>query len=1022
LKIDRLGTLTMTVQQDREQLFLELINRDRMDPAAAAARYGLADLSTGTTTIITTAAKQVLAFNTNLFNSATIHNQYLIANDLFTHTGSGGSTSAQRMVTAGYGTSGSFGSGENLAWTGSTGTYNANAEVLQQHQNLFLSAGHRSNMLNANYEEIGISAITDASYQGYNALVTAQNFGYKLATPVFVTGVSYTDSDNNDFYSIGESNAGRNVSLYSGAALLSSTTTSASGGYQIQTPASGSVEIVFSGSGIVGEQAASFTLGSINAKVDLTDSNTIESNISTNLTRGANNLTLLGMENISGTGNALNNIILGNKGNNTLSGGDGADTLNGGDGNDTLNGGNGNDALMGGLGSDTAQFSLNMSSYVVTYLAATQTYTLYGNDGAVDTLTGVENFNFADGTRTAAQLNIATSAPLRTATVSAVTPSLNEGNSASTTFTFNVSLNAAAYQTLTVAWSAAGTGLQAADASDFSGSVSGNITFAVGETSKTLFINVVGDTVYESNETFQVSLTSPSAGLLIGTASAVATILNDDIPAVNLVNGTAAIDYLYGTSGKDQQNGFAGNDFLYASTSADKMDGGADSDFAYYYYGTQGVTVNLSSGLGTGGEAEGDTYIAIENVAATNAADVLVGDSAANTIWGFDGNDVVYGNAGADTISGGGGDDTIITGSGADVVDGGSGIDFIYYYYGTEGVTVNLSSGTGSGGEAEGDTYSSIENIAGTNSVDVLVGDASNNTIWGFDGNDVMYGNAGADYLSGGAGDDFLLSGYGADTIDGGSGVDFLYYYDGTEGVTVNLASGKGSGGEAEGDIFSSIENVAGTNFADVLVGDASNNTIWSFDGDDIVYGNAGDDYLSSGAGNDTIISGAGIDTLDGGDGIDTAYYYYGTESVNVNLGSGVGSGGEAAGDIYYGIENVAGTNAGDILIGNEGANTLWGFDGIDRITGAGGNDVMAGGDGADRFVFNAASFGADTITDYVDGLDKLEISSFLAHDMSEISVTQLSSNSVLLSFASGNVQLNSSFGISVGSDDFVFI
>ena len=64
----------MTVQQDREQLFLELINRDRLDPAGAALRYGLADLSTGTGTTITTAAKQPLAYSPLLYNSATRHN------------------------------------------------------------------------------------------------------------------------------------------------------------------------------------------------------------------------------------------------------------------------------------------------------------------------------------------------------------------------------------------------------------------------------------------------------------------------------------------------------------------------------------------------------------------------------------------------------------------------------------------------------------------------------------------------------------------------------------------------------------------------------------------------------------------------------------------------------------------------------------------------------------------------------------------------------------------------------------
>ena len=64
------------------------------------------------------------------------------------------------------------------------------------------------------------------------------------------------------------------------------------------------------------------------------------------------NLTLLGTDDISGSGNALNNVITGNSGDNGLSGGAGNDTLNGGDGNDTLDGGAGNDQMAGGNGHD----------------------------------------------------------------------------------------------------------------------------------------------------------------------------------------------------------------------------------------------------------------------------------------------------------------------------------------------------------------------------------------------------------------------------------------------------------------------------------------------------------------------------------------------------------------------------------------------------------------------------------------------------------------------------------------------
>ena len=395
----------MTVEQDREQLDLELINRARLDPAGEAARYGLADLSSGTSTTITAAAKQVLSFNASLYASASGHTSYLMSSDTFSHTGSGGSSAAQRMAAAGFGPVGSVWSGENLAWVGTTGTLDQNASVLENHKNLFLSAGHRANMLNGVYEELGVSVGYDASYQGYKGQVITENYGARTTAEVFVTGVSYTDSNNDDFYSIGESNAGRTVQLLQNGAQIATSVTSASGGYGMGTTANGSIEVVFSNGGLAAAEGAVISVSGQNVKVDLTDSNTIETNVSASLTRAALNLRLIGIDNVNGTGNELNNVITGNKGNNTLAGAAGNDTLNGGEGNDTFDGGAGDDAINGGIGSDTLVFDGLRSAYDVAYASATQVFTIHNGDGSVDTVTGVENFQFTDGVVSAAQLD-----------------------------------------------------------------------------------------------------------------------------------------------------------------------------------------------------------------------------------------------------------------------------------------------------------------------------------------------------------------------------------------------------------------------------------------------------------------------------------------------------------------------------------------------------------------------------------------------------------------------------------------
>ena len=316
----------------REQLFLELMNRARMDPAGEALRYGLADLNAGLPAgTIDTSPKQVLAPNALLTDAARSHSQWMLDMDVFSHTGVNGTDPGARMTNAGFVFTGSWSWGENIAVAGSTGTLDANAAVMTEHRDLFLSAGHRENILDGFFREAGVGALTGQYTPGlpdtntYNALMTTVDFA-RSGTKVFVTGVTYNDTDNNNFYSIGEGVAGRTFELLSGATVLSSAVGMAAGGYGIGTTSSGLMELHVTGGGLTADIGASFTLGNTNVKIDLTDNGTIESNTSVTLTRATSNVTLLGIENISATGNALNNVIVGNPGNNVLSGGSGTDT------------------------------------------------------------------------------------------------------------------------------------------------------------------------------------------------------------------------------------------------------------------------------------------------------------------------------------------------------------------------------------------------------------------------------------------------------------------------------------------------------------------------------------------------------------------------------------------------------------------------------------------------------------------------------------------------------------------------
>jgi Ca2+-binding RTX toxin-like protein len=224
-------------------------------------------------------------------------------------------------------------------------------------------------------------------------------------------------------------------------------------------------------------------------------------------------------------------------------------------------------------------------------------------------------------------------------------------------------------------------------------------------------------------------------------------------------------------------------------------------------------------------------------------ADTMTGSQQTDTLLGLGGNDTLTGLGGADSLGGGDGNDLLRGGAGADTLNGGAGTDTATYTESSVGITVNLTTGTGSGGLAHADTLISIENVNGSYGSDTLVGSAGANILNGYNGNDILRGGA------------------GADTLNGGAGNDSVGYSDTNIGVTVNLATGVGSGGAAQGDVYVGIENAAGSTGNDTLIGNGTANQLSGGAGKDVLTGGAAADrYIVSDISHSTV--GANADRI----------------------------------------------------------------------------------------------------------------------------------------------------------------
>lgn len=310
----------MSEANSLEQYMLELINAERAKTGA-----------------------QPLAFNGTLNDAAEGHSRWMIDADIFSHTGAGGSDAGTRMRAAGYGFTGTWGWAENIAWVSTRGAPGLADETALLHTNLMNSAGHRANLLNGNYREIGIG-LEQGNFQGWDAAMVSQNFA-RSGTSVFLTGVAYDDLDGDRFYDVGEGLAGATLTATNTATgQVFTAATGQAGGYSLAL-AAGTYLTSFTAGGFA-TQTQTVTVGSQNVKLDLADPAAVTGPAPQPQPQG---LTL--------TGTSRADVLTGGVAGDTLSGLGGNDQLNGGAGDDRLLGGAGRDLLTGGEGADRFTFA-----------------------------------------------------------------------------------------------------------------------------------------------------------------------------------------------------------------------------------------------------------------------------------------------------------------------------------------------------------------------------------------------------------------------------------------------------------------------------------------------------------------------------------------------------------------------------------------------------------------------------------------------------------------------------------------
>jgi Ca2+-binding RTX toxin-like protein len=298
----------------------------------------------------------------------------------------------------------------------------------------------------------------------------------------------------------------------------------------------------------------------------------------------------------------------------------------------------------------------------------------------------------------------------------------------------------------------------------------------------------------------------------------------------------------------------------------------------------------------------------------------------------------------------------------------------------------------------------SVQNLTlnGTANADTLTGGSGNDILNGHGGNDTLIGNAGNDVLDGGAGSDTLRGGAGDDlyVVDDAGDVVTEHAAEGIDTVQSSISYTLGAhvenltltGAAAIDGRGNALDNVLrGNGAGSVLHGQEGNDTLHAGnmdtahggDGDDLLlaenakgswaylWGDAGDDTLMGGAGPAALWGGAGNDTITGGAGDN---YIWG-DDFGTGTGDDVIYGGNGYDFVSAGGGNdiVYGNGGDDYLSGNEGDDTLHGGAGNDVLDGGAGSDTLRGGAGDDLYVVDDAG---DVVTEHAaEGIDTVQSS-----------------------------------------------
>jgi len=664
------------------------------------------------------------------------------------------------------------------------------------------------------------------------------------------------------------------------------------------------------------------------------------------MTAFVENLVLIDAPGVNiGRGNVERNVIVGNSNNNKLFGGLGDDTLIGGGGADTL---------FGGAGSD---------SYIIS-----------GGDDVVIEVSG----GAADQAVISASINLRGNTQLEILSADINTEGGNSG--------LEILGGKASERIL------GGTGNDTLDGGKGSNTLQGGLgddTYILGSTTdKVIDTGSGGNDEIQADFTINIGL----AGLdtiehitLTGTGN----INGLGNAARNRITGNDGNNSLFGAAGNDTLTGGAGNDILEGGLGNDSLDGGDGNDTASYAGATTAVTVNLDTGVVTGG-AGNDTLANFENVTGGSGSDTISGDAGDNLLDGGLGSDSLVGGLGNDTyvvnvagdviVDDGGASDTVISSlvsfslaapalattienlvlagaamtgigngldnqitgnAGANTLIGGLGADTLIGLGGNdtyvlEGDDVIIEAANGgidtviTADTLPGALADNLENFILTSTAGVsATGNAVNNNIL------VQGTGTGSDTLDGGAGNDTLNGGKGDDTYRVDSQADVIVDSAGTDTVIASVSYSIAAN--------AAIENMVAAGSAAInLTGNAANNAITGNAGDNLLDGGLGNDLLTGGGGNDIFVVNVAADTVVGGAGIDLV-----RAAVNWTLGAD--------------LENLELTGAALSGTGNGLDNLITGTAGANTLTGGAGNDTLIGLAGNDTYIVDAGDTVIDT-------------------------------------------------------------